>query len=278
MPPPPPAAPPKPATTPKGRVIQPRQVQKIVPRLILAAQPGFGKTSALAYAPKPLILMAPLETSYDTLLAGRRVPQVPAEIVKDWPDLLGWLAHVEANPSEVQTLGIDAMGGFEKLCWDFVCARDFNNNWSKRAGGFNDYATGPKVAAVEWASMLARLERIHELGITVALMSHIKTEDATNPQGDNFQRWTADVDKNTWSVSHKWADTILFGLFFVDVKDGNDRKAGKAKGGSERHIYTGESAVMPCKNKSGMDSMIVMPADPSLSWTTILDQIVKAKD
>lgn len=267
-----PLKPQAPATTGIKRTIKAREAKEITPRIVMAAVEGFGKTSYVAFSEKPLILMARGEAGYDTLLSAGRVPSVPAEPVESWTDLMGWLDHIIANPVDIKTLGLDAIGGFERLCHEFVCDRDFKGDWGDK--GFLSFHKGYGIASSEWIKMIQKLDQINAKGITVVLLSHTKVKTVPNPAGADYQKYASDVHETTWNVTARWADAVLFGTFFVDVKGRADApKAGKATGGNERHVYTGENAVMPSKTRYGMDPLIVLPPDPALSWGTVWEQI-----
>lgn len=261
-----------------GRVIQKRAAKAVVPRIIVAAVEGWGKSTFGAYATNPMILMARGETGYLTLLAAGRVPSVPAEVVDTWEEAHGWLDHLIANPGEIDTLVLDAAGGFERLCNDMVTARDFNGKPGDP--GFLSYGKGDRVSEGDWVGFLQKLDKVHATGVAIIILCHTKTANAPNPMGADYLRYATDLSEKKWSVTAKWADAVLFGTYFVDVKGGNkdkdgNVKGGKAIGGNERHLHTGESAVMPCKNRFGMETVIVMPSDPALTYETIMSQIVR---
>ena len=71
---------------------------------------------------------------------------------------------------------------------------------------------------------------------------HTKVATFKNPEGPDYDRWVPDLHKETWSVTHKWADMILFGCFdtHLNVKTQSDKK-GKAVGGQTRMLMTERS-------------------------------------
>ena len=117
------------------------------PRLILNAVEGWGKTTAGAYAPDPAILMARGESGYTTLLGVGSVPAVPTATVDSWQKLLGLLDQLVAG-TDRKTLVLDALGGFERLCQEHVCACDFDGDWGER--GFMSFQKGYELSATEW--------------------------------------------------------------------------------------------------------------------------------
>jgi hypothetical protein len=241
-------------------------------RLIANGVEGWGKTSLVAYANNPAIIMVGGETGYDTLLSAGRVPSVDAVKVTTWQDLLAVVDDVAGAGYGV--LGIDAMGGAERLCHELVCARDFKNDWGER--GFGSFQKGYDVSVTEWLNLLAKLDKVRESGTNIVMLSHSKVQTFKNPMGADYDKYVADCHAKTWSVTHKWADAVLFCTFvsIVDKAKPTDRK-GKGIGNNERTIYTEHRDAFDAKNRFGMPESIDMPADPSQMWDAIWQYIDK---
>ena len=192
----------------------PTEAQKnIAPIIVISAVEGWGKTSALAHAPDAAVLMAPGETGYLTLYGAGRVPAVPSASITTWTDLLATIDGFIADGAP-KTLGLDALGGFERLCHDHICRTEFNGDWGEK--GFSSYMRGYEVSVSEWVKLLAKLERLRNThGTTIVLLSHVKIKTFKNPQGSDFDRYTSDVHDKTWAATAKLADAVLFGNFFI---------------------------------------------------------------
>jgi hypothetical protein len=134
---------------------------------------------------------------------------------------------------------------------------------------------GYDVAVPEWLQLLTRLDRIRTThNVPIIILSHAKIRAFKNPAGSDFDRYVADCHDKTWSVTHKWADAVLFGTFITVTVE--DRKAGKRMkgiGGSERTLYTERRDAWDAKNRFGMDPQISIPDDPTQIWSTIWDAI-----
>ena len=274
--PPPPTAParaaPAPAATPT-RIVAPLQRREhLAPKIVFNAVEGFGKTSLAAYAPSPMVLMS--EQGLQTLIDAGRVPEsVPAATVKDWPDLLGWLDALVAEPQGVRTLALDALVGFERMCHEFICARDFGNDWGER--GFASFQKGYDLSAGEWLSLLARLDRLNARhGMTILLLGHVNVTTFKNPEGADYDQFTANVHRKTWDATAKWADAVLFGNFFSALKNTDKgEKRGKVIHTNQRIVYTERHGAVIAKNRFGMPSQIEMPDDPAQNWPTVWQAI-----
>lgn len=283
--PPPPTGAPAPAGRPpiasgtapaKSRILAPRERKAITPRIVINAIEGFGKTTIGAYSPDPVVFMSPGETGYDTLLSSNLVPQVPAVSIESWTDLLGWCDELIKDPQGRKTLVLDALGGFERLCHEHVCHRDFKDDWSDK--GFSSYMRGYDVSVTDWLHLLARLERLNDAGMTIVILSHCKVKTFKNPLGADYDRYVADVHDKTWSPTAKWADVVLFGKFFTSVEvarsTGNVAKdKGKGIGGTERILYSQQRDAFDAKNRYGMPPELDMPNDPTAAWSTIWNAI-----
>lgn len=243
-------------------------------RIILNAVEGWGKTSFAAFGPKAAMLMARGETGYPTLLKAGLVPSIPAVELATWADTLDQVDFMIQNPGQYETVAMDALGGFERLCHEHVCARDFENDWGDR--GFQSYMRGYDISVSEWLLLLQRLDRLRNTGCKIVLLSHAKVKTFKNADGPDYDRNSADCHDKTWAATAKWADDIFFGTFQTLVLDTKGKIATaetkgrkKAVGGDERIIYTQRRASYDAKNRWGMPPEIVMPAVPGEMWGTV---------
>lgn len=263
-------APSKGTTAPKLRT-EPAKFEP--PAIVYNAVEGFGKTTFAAHAPSPAILMARGERGYTTLASAGRVPTVPNVLLESWGETLAMVDSLIADPQGIQTLALDAMGGFERLCHEEVCRRDFSNDWSEK--GFTAFHRGYEVAVSDWLQLLQRLDTLRQKqGMTLVLLSHCKVKTFKNPLGSDYDRYVSDVHEKTWAVTAKWADAVLFGNFYSVVKGTNDvMKKGKGIGGTDRVVYTERRDGFDAKNRYGMPESIDLPADPAATWSSIYQHI-----
>jgi hypothetical protein len=246
------------------------------PRIVLNGCEGVGKTSVAAFSPNPAILMAAGETGYETLLGSGLVPSVDAAHVKSWPmllELLDKLGDVE-KPSH-QVLAFDALGGFERLCHEHVCQRDFNGEWGER--GFASYQKGYDLAVTDWLQFLQRLDRIRVRGVTILMLGHVQVRPFKNPLGADYDRYVCDVHHKTWGVTHKWADAVLFYAFRTIL---NEKKGTKPKGigHADRVLYCERRDAYDAKNRYGMPEQVDIPNEPDQVWGTIWTAITAHKE
>ena len=235
---------------------------------------GWGKTSLGAFAPDPAILMAGDETGYLTLLSQGLVPNVLRGGFDTWQGFLEQLDEIANDAdSSIKTVVVDALGGFERMCHQHVCTRDFKGIWGEK--GFNSYQRGYEQSVNDWMGLLAKLDRIrNSKKAGIILLSHCQVRSFKNPLGPDFDRYVADIHVKTWSVTHRWADAVLFGNFPPVIAE----EKGRARGiGSDqkRVAYTQHTDAYDAKNRFGMEEEIEMPTDPSGMWD-VVEAAIKA--
>jgi len=249
------------------------------PKIILNAVEGFGKTSCAAYAPEPAIFQARDETGYETLLGVGLVPSVDSARIETWGDCLSLLDEMIAGSGQHKTIALDAIGGLERLCHEFVCARDFGNDWGER--GFSSFQKGYDVSISEWLKLLHRLEALNGRGATILMLGHCRVKPFRNPMGADYDHYTSDMHDKTWGATAKWADAVLFGNFLTCVEqakrdEGNVLKKGKGIGGDKRVIYTTRTDAYDAKNRYNMPGRIDLVDDhPEHNWGCIWNAIRK---
>lgn len=242
--------------------------ENIAPRIVLNAVEGWGKTTAGAYAPRPLFLMAKGETGYEDLLGRGSVPQAPRAVCDTWQGTLDLCDALAEDPDDFDTVVADAAGGFERLCHQHVCDRDFNGDWGEK--GFQAFMRGYDISVADWLLFLQRLDRLHNLGKTILLLSHCQVRNFKNPLGSDFDRYTSDLHEKTWRVTHRWASAVLFGTFVsVTVEDKKKRGKTLGIGGEERVLYTSHTDAWDAKNRYGMPPQVAIPEDHTAVWNAI---------
>lgn len=227
--------------------------------------PGIGKTSMAAHIPDVIFMADPSEDGITTLKKYGRVPksipQLPSP--KNFPevlDMLDWLATAEHSH---KCLAMDAMGGFERLCHEEVCRRDFRGEWGDK--GFGSYQKGYQVSLTDWRLMLNALDRLRDQkAMSVIVLAHSNVKNFRNPEGPDFDRYIPDVNPATWQLTHKWADMVLF-MNFVTVVD----KDGKGQGGQERLMSTEYHPAYDAKNRMGLPSTIEMGGSGQEAWANL---------
>ena len=229
-------------------------------RLVLNCAEGWGKTTVLAHAANPVIIMAPQESGFESLRHAGRVPDVPCTRVATFAELLTLIRGDAVR--EFDTVCIDAIGGMVQMLASEVLKQQFGGDSMK----FASYGRGQAVVDQKWMTLLSALEDL-ALTTSVIAASHVEIQNFANPEGDNYGRFVGDSPKGVWAATKRWADAVLFGTFFTAVEDG------KASGGTDRVLYTEHRATHDAKNRWGMPSMIKMPSKPEEMFDSVFSHI-----
>jgi hypothetical protein len=246
-------------------------------RCIFHGVEGVGKTSFGACAPRPIFLMTKGETGLVTLIDSGQVPETPHfPEVTAWGDLLAAIEALTIEPHDYRTLVIDTLNGAERMCHEDVCERAFGGSWGR--DGFTSYMTGYEVALADWRRLLDALDRLRATRrMSILALGHSKITPFKNPEGSDYDRYTVDLHHKTWSLTHKWADLVLFANFvsYVDARKGDAK--GKAKGGSRRVIYTTRTAAYDAKNRHGLPDFIDAGNSAAEGWANFAVALQAAK-
>lgn len=251
------------------------------PRMVLYAVPGWGKTTAGANTPKPLILQARDERGVERLIDGRRINAVATSRMNTWPQYMSALDAIATDRRGYQTLVIDALGGFERLNHEHICATQFKGNWGE--SGFARYQAGYERAVTEWTLMLQKLDKINQAGVIILLIGHARIKKFDNPLGASFDRYECDVHHKAWSTIDRWADMVLFGNYYTVVEVASEnvniaKQTGKAIGRTDRVVYSERRDAFDAKNGYGMDPEFMLSGDRTQSWNEIWNQVISNKE
>jgi len=241
------------------------------PRIVLYSVEGWGKTSAGAFSPDPVMCMAAGETGYDTLYSapsGGRVPRVPKVLFDSWAGFMAFINELIKDSQGRKTLVIDTLEGFEELCHQYTAEIYFNGDRSKK-GGFLSYQDGFNMATQEWMKMLIKLDRLRaKQRCMILVLGHAQEKNFSNPTGQDFTRYSSSLHKSTWQVTRRWSDAVLFGIQEIfTVKE--SKKKTKGIGGETRMLYTEFRGPWDAKNRYGMAPEIEIPDDHTQVWNTI---------
>jgi hypothetical protein len=195
--------------------------------------------------------------------------------VSDWNALvkcIDWLYLQEDTPW--RTLVIDTLNGAERLCFEHVCNQRFSGDWDK----FSAYGKGPENAQTEWINFLSTIDRVRALKkMAVIALIHTKVKTFKNPEGDDYDRYTPDMNDKTWGLSHKWADVVLFGNFETFAKKGKNESKAKGVTSPRRLFYTQRTAAWDAKNRLGLPPEIEMGTDGESSWNAFFTHAKAAR-
>ena len=231
---------------------------------ILLSAPGMGKSSLAAEFPSPVFMCDSMERGIEALKERSLVPDDVAVLppIDTWDDALSCLRELATHDHPYKTLVIEGVAGYQKLCFDYVCNKDYQGNFSGQGDGFYSYYSGPKVAGKRYFPEFSnRIEAIRDRGIIVIMTGHTSVKTKANPGGSDYMAEIVDCEVEVWNSMHRSSDAILVMADDVSVNTkalkpklkstGHTRMlqcvAGGAYGGKNRWnlqdpIPTGESA------------------------------------
>jgi len=277
MPPPPPRppAPPSmsaPATKPVAGFtldLTPRAARSPVPRIVYYGVEGFGKTTFACQAPNPVVLAARDERGVQRLLDSGAIGPTPVIDCVDWPTTMNALESLAHAKHDRKTVIMDSLVAFERLCHEHLIATVFNGKPGD--DGFMSFGKGPRQALTEWAKIMQRLDTLNRAGMTIILLGHSYVEKFKNPDGNDFDRYSCNMDKLAWGSIKAWADCVWFGNYLTITKDQGQGKSVKSKGigGTDRVVYTNRRDTHDAKPGYTMPHEIHLSGDPSNVWEEV---------
>ncbi len=242
-------------------------------RVIFHGVEGIGKSTLAANASKPVFIMTKHESGLLTLIDNGLVPATSHfDESMTWNDVQGNVRWLIENESPHRTLVLDTLNGAERLCFEHVCAQDFENSWER----FLSYGKGPEQSLSYWLNFLSLLDQLRQVRkMAIFCLCHTRVKTFKNPEGDDYDRYSPDMNEKTWGLSHKWADVVLFGNFLTATKK-SGLKA-KGSGGNQRFLYTQRTAAYDAKNRVGLPPMIQMGTTGAEAWSNLKAAMVEAK-
>ena len=230
-------------------------------------RPGVGKSSLGAAIPGRVFLVDDKELGIETLkangLVAKDIPVLPP--VSKWQDALDILKQLASAKHDYKALVIDALGGFERMCHEYVVAERFRGEWGEK--GFSGFQRGYEVSLPEWRLFLNHLDDCRANGMSIMMLGHSIVKPYKNPDGDDYDTYTPDVHWKTWNLTHRWADMVLFLNYHVEISQDGGRS--KGRGGQERIMYTEHHAAYEAKNRCALPTEIEMGHSGVEAWANL---------
>lgn len=206
-------------------------------------------------------------------LAPVDVPVLPSATT--WLDVLSMLEVLATGEHAYKALVIDTLGGLERLCHEYVCQKHFNGDWDDK--GFASYQKGFEVSLPYWRELLNALDRLrNERQMGILCLAHSVIRPFKNPVGEDFDRYIPDMHHKTWSLTHKWADMVLFLNYYVETTPKREGRV-KGRGGQSRIMHTEYTAAFEAKNRHNLPAEIDMGGSGGEAWGNLMAAMVASR-
>lgn len=217
----------------RGRIQQPL-------RVLLYGTEKLGKSTFASEAPAPIFICAEDGTAQ---LDIARFPEP-----KTWPEIIEAIRELGTEKHDYRTLVIDSVDWAEPLLWKHICQRD-----GKRSIEDYGYGRGHVAALDEWRLFLAALEQLRRTAnMHVVLLAHAFVRKFSNPEGEDFDRFSLKMNEKAAGLLKEWSDAVLFANYETHAI--KEKEGGKVKGfgGGARYIYTERRAAWDAGNRFGL--------------------------
>lgn len=233
-------------------------------RTIIYGSGGVGKTSLAAnitgIGKKPVFI----DLEHGSIdMEVTRVKKV------DCWEMLRGILQKPANFKDFDVIVIDSFTVAQELCSDYV-VRTIPTEKNKKAKRIGDYGYGGGYRHIfdNFKKLLSDLDHLALSGKNIIAICHDATEKVPNPAGEDFLRWTMNLQSsssyNLCMACKNWTDHLLFLCFDRIAEDG------KAVGGQTRTIYALEQAHFMAKSRTIKDDQFNFATpDDATVWKAI---------
>lgn len=244
-------------------------------RTVFHGVEGIGKSSLGANFSAPIFSMTRGETGLLTLIDNGLVnPTDHFPEAHSWRELLHNVEHLIGADHPYKSYVLDTLNGAERLCLEYVVDAKFDGDTK----AYLAYGKGIQELLNEWVKFIALLDELRSAKrMSVLCLCHTRIKKYGNPEGEDYDRFTPDMEEKVWGLTHKWADVVLFGNFLTTAKKERGSLKGKATGGDGRMIYTTRTAAFDAKNRVGLPPSIPMGRTGKEAWEALKTAMVAAR-
>lgn len=210
--------------------------------ILVFGQPGLGKTTFAAGAPKPIILGG--EETGEINVA--RMPQP-----KTFDELMQQMDHlIKEKGLGFETLVIDTIDSVESFVHRMLLASDPKHTGSMIAahGGF---AKALDMAVTELLKFRDKLKTARDqFGMNIILLAHAKKVQITDPiMGMVYDSYELNLHQKAQAVFVDWVSAVLFANYVVHPQAGTNTDKIFATGEGERVLLTEKRPGHLSKNR-----------------------------
>ena len=197
-------------------------VQKKPWRMMIYGQPGVGKSTFAAGAPKPLFIDVERRTEH------LDIPRLQPD---SWETVLSVIKELVSNTSEYKTVVFDTVDHLEHLVFTYLTKKFGVQSIEDVAGG---YGKGYTMALEEWRRFAVGLEALRDKGYNILLLGHGHVKTFNNPTGENYDRWIIKINQKAADFLKEKVDAVGFAHYDDGTKKGKGDLKAKAVGSDDR--------------------------------------------
>ena len=210
----------------KGKQVKPNFI-------MLYGQPGIGKSSFAADAPKPLFVDADRRTSH--LNVERLVPESWQQVF----EITEWF-----KTQKYESLVLDTADALEIMAKDKI-AKDYKK---ERFDDIQDHGKNWNLLADEFKVLGESLSAVRDAGKNIIVLAHAEVKTINDPVAGAFDRWQPRLYGKVTATFKDKVDCMFFASNEILVKKGEK----KALSDNVRYLFTEFHPGYDAKNSFGL--------------------------
>lgn len=213
-------------------------------RVVIHGVEGIGKSTLASQFPSAVVL--------DTE-DGTNHLDVARVTVTSWADLEGSMHELIRDAQGFKTVVVDSIDWAERLLIDHLLKKA-----NKRSIEDFGFGKGYTMVGEAVGRLLAVCDGMVDAGLNVVLVGHTTVKRTSPPDMDEgYDRYELKLTKQSGPLVKEWADCILFANYRTKLVEGQDGRT-RAKGGTERVLFTERTAAFDAKNRYGLPAELPM--------------------
>lgn len=217
-------------------------------RRVIYGPAGIGKSTFACAEPGAIAL------DYERGLEHIGVDRVRGETT--WDKSLALVKEACSGSGEHEAVVVDTIDRLEDQATIAVCAEG-----KKKSLADFGYGDGHEALTTKWRELLFALEGAAERGRSVTLVAHVQSKAVDDPTLGRYGKYIATLSRRCWTVTHRWADAVLFANYEAGLVEGRAIMTG------QRVLYTQAATGFDAKHRPNI------AASMPLSWVAYAAEV-----